>query len=201
MRRKMSWILASVAALVGVALIVSSIVQNGRVTIIHRKAAANTYDFVVADHGSLIVARQGVGTGPGYEGDAGEFGKFSFSAHGTIPLTIAAGQITVQGSRITVTADPISGNIQHGFLWMNLNGGALSTPTVRVQLTCQAAGAPMWILGVPLLAPFMVMLVRNRRSVRRRRAGLCIQCGYDLRASPERCPECGSVSIASARVA
>jgi hypothetical protein len=39
----------------------------------------------------------------------------------------------------------------------------------------------------------LLFLLTRRAHVRADRIlkGLCLKCGYDMRASPERCPECG----------
>jgi hypothetical protein len=66
-----------------------------------------------------------------------------------------------------------------------------------------------WIAAVSWrLVPFMVASLSAgwlagigvRRVARRRpRVGCCPTCGYDVRATPERCPECGtSLALGSA---
>jgi hypothetical protein len=47
------------------------------------------------------------------------------------------------------------------------------------------------ISAVPPLAWFVATCWTLNRQESRRRAGRCVKCGYDLRASPRRCPECG----------
>jgi hypothetical protein len=64
-------------------------------------------------------------------------------------------------------------------------------------------GVALWAL-VLLLAAWPAARVRAAvvRS-RRRRSGSCTACGYDLRATPGRCPECGAAGppVAEARAA
>jgi hypothetical protein len=56
------------------------------------------------------------------------------------------------------------------------------------------AYAPYWFLELPLLVLPCIAAFGLIRSRRRLRTGCCGQCGYDLRATPGRCPECGATS-------
>ncbi len=52
---------------------------------------------------------------------------------------------------------------------------------------------PYWA-GVLFPGVFCLMAVRAQWcDCQRHRRGLCQKCGYDLRATPDRCPECGTV--------
>jgi hypothetical protein len=50
-----------------------------------------------------------------------------------------------------------------------------------------------WLLVTVLVLPAIPILYSWLRRRRRREQNACIACGYDLRATPDRCPECGTV--------
>ncbi len=45
------------------------------------------------------------------------------------------------------------------------------------------------LVGLPILS-----LLELSRAEHRKKLGLCAHCGYDMRASRRRCPECGRVA-------
>jgi hypothetical protein len=51
----------------------------------------------------------------------------------------------------------------------------------------------LWLVALFAVLP-LGRLVRRRRSARATRKGVCRVCGYDLRTTPERCPECGHMT-------
>ena len=74
----------------------------------------------------------------------------------------------------------------------------LPTEAMRIARTQNAVRiltVPHWaVMGLLLIGPGTQLWMhhRRRREVFRRTHGRCVQCGYDLRASIERCPECST---------
>ena len=79
-----------------------------------------------------------------------------------------------------------------GFLWATpgFNGSDYS-------ILC-AASVPHWfVVAVTATLPacWLLSAYRKRRREGRSKSGLCSGCGYDLRATPGRCPECGAIAV------
>lgn len=64
--------------------------------------------------------------------------------------------------------------------------------------TVWGVAVPHWGVAAAFAAlPAWHFLRRRNDLVRRRRVagGCCVRCGYDLRATPHTCPECGVASV------
>ena len=87
--------------------------------------------------------------------------------------------------------------VARGALGFDVYGGRV-THYVRLPPTpLKGVALPHWFLVLTTATLPGAALVRMRRratALRRAAAGLCARCGYDLRASPTRCPECGTAS-------
>ena len=60
---------------------------------------------------------------------------------------------------------------------------------------------PVWWLSVLFAITPIALFAKHFRRRRLSRAGTCPSCGYDLRASPDRCPECGTATVRPAKTA
>src|SRR5688572_23448721 len=95
--------------------------------------------------------------------------------------------------------------VANNFYWSAATPGSPAGEYVLFHRVAPTAlGHILWvamfplIIGTPLAgAWFAYRFVRAWRAGRRQ--GVCRVCGYDLRASPERCPECGTPNENSGR--
>lgn len=64
---------------------------------------------------------------------------------------------------------------------------------LTVTQTTKVTGIAWWMIVTILSIPLIFPMIFSQHRIRRKRlgAGLCPECGYDLRATPDRCPECG----------
>ena len=68
---------------------------------------------------------------------------------------------------------------------------SLSLANGDTESTCTLV-VPYWLAALPaILLPATRVIVGARRN-RHAECGHCTRCGYDLRATPDRCPECGT---------
>jgi hypothetical protein len=54
---------------------------------------------------------------------------------------------------------------------------------------------PAWMFALASAILPAISVWRFMRNRVRRTGNICIHCGYDLRATPDRCPECGAVPL------
>ncbi|HZN69088.1 MAG TPA: hypothetical protein VFB66_27660 [Tepidisphaeraceae bacterium] len=74
----------------------------------------------------------------------------------------------------------------------------------RASPTPDTSTRSVWVPYLPVMlvaaVPPSISLRRTLRRRRRKRLGLCMKCGYDLRGVPGKCPECGTPVPRSRRI-
>jgi hypothetical protein len=129
-------------------------------------------------------------------------GRFVISSGGVLLLGVESATWTAAPPAFnnTCTASPGVSFASHGHPWSVISYGFWGDRYRDVQPGYtnyeNLVRIPWWAIFIGTIfiaSPTMIPVVRRRRTLARRRNLLCEKCGYDIRATPGRCPECGYV--------
>ena len=74
--------------------------------------------------------------------------------------------------------------------YLYFDGPVRSASFVKLRFALLAV--PYWLLALVAAAVPLASCLAFLRNRARRISGRCAACGYDVRATPDRCPECGT---------
>ena len=131
---------------------------------------------------------------------------------------IISGSIIVESDQTTISRPPevqYSQQAQHGFyiyspqpkyayvnwmsqrnIWNRLGFYAMTDPGTS-NASLERIIVPGWsllLVMAALSACWLIFSWRRWRRTMRQIRGQCQGCGYDMRATPDRCPECGTIT-------
>jgi hypothetical protein len=104
---------------------------------------------------------------------------------------------TQRVSELHVSQQRLSQQCQRKLLGIGIGSFTFQAGPGNTPMTNRVLVLPCWLIASILLIPTSTRLVAWGRRRQRRHRDLCVNCGYDLRASPERCPECATPKAAT----
>lgn len=85
------------------------------------------------------------------------------------------------------------GGVTRGNRWNTVTGWRFGYSRGQDNIMIQA---PYWAVVLSTVVLPLLWLNSHLEIRRRLKLGLCLTCGYDMRATPDRCPECGTQVVA-----
>ena len=106
----------------------------------------------------------------------------------TIPARISLFIFLISVAAIALSLGPLEDKLRTRYVWVD--------GTVKLYVGDRQQRRPILFIQLPWITIAAAALPMYQLAHRCRRVsrGLCLSCGYDLRGTPERCPECGTCS-------